>query len=425
MAQNDVLKRYIDAGLAFTALTQARAEALVKDLVKVGEVQADQAREAVADLLERSRKNSEKLLETVRTEVRQQITSLGLASQADLDRIEQRIASVIGTATAPAMAAAQRRRGPRRSRPRRRRPRRRRPQEGRREEEGARQEGAAKRAPPRRRRRPEPLARRRLDAELVRRGLAPSRQQAQADIAAGRVTVGGAPADKAARLVAPGEPIRVLGPGAAVRGPGRREARRRARPGSRSRWTAGAPTTSARRPAGSPTASCSEARRRWSRSTSATASCTSACAPTRVSRSSSAPTSATWCPATWGSRAELVVADLSFISLRTVLPAVLALTRARCRPRAPREAPVRGGAGGSGAGARGDHRPDGVAAGARGGGCRARAAREPPSWAPWPHRSPVQTATWSSSLHARAAAEPARSTSRAAVDAAIAEAMAR
>ena len=113
MAQNDVLKRYIDAGLAFTALTQARAEALVKDLVKAGEVQADQARDAVSDLLERSRKNSEKLLETVRTEVRQQITSLGLATQADLDRIEQRIASVIGTATAPAKKAPR----PRRRRP--------------------------------------------------------------------------------------------------------------------------------------------------------------------------------------------------------------------------------------------------------------------------------------------------------------------
>ena len=108
MAQNDVLKRYIDAGLAFTSLTQARAEELVKDLVRMGEVQADQARDAVADLLERSRKNSEKLLETVRTEVRQQITSLGLATQEDLDKIEQRIASVIGTATAPAKAAAQR-----------------------------------------------------------------------------------------------------------------------------------------------------------------------------------------------------------------------------------------------------------------------------------------------------------------------------
>jgi 23S rRNA (cytidine1920-2'-O)/16S rRNA (cytidine1409-2'-O)-methyltransferase len=46
----------------------------------------------------------------------------------------------------------------------------------------------------------------------VRRGLASSRQQAQAEIAAGRVTVGGAPADKAARLVAPDEPLRILGP---------------------------------------------------------------------------------------------------------------------------------------------------------------------------------------------------------------------
>jgi len=102
MAQNDVLKRYVDAGIAFTALTQTRAEALVKDLVKAGEVQADQAREAVTDLLERSRKNSEKLIETVRAEVRAQITNLGLVSQADLDRIEKRISSLLGTASAPA-----------------------------------------------------------------------------------------------------------------------------------------------------------------------------------------------------------------------------------------------------------------------------------------------------------------------------------
>ncbi|HEY6531694.1 MAG TPA: TlyA family RNA methyltransferase [Acidimicrobiales bacterium] len=54
--------------------------------------------------------------------------------------------------------------------------------------------------------------RRRLDAELVRRGLAPSRERAQADIAAGRVTVGGAPATKAARLVDAGEAVIVHGP---------------------------------------------------------------------------------------------------------------------------------------------------------------------------------------------------------------------
>jgi len=56
-------------------------------------------------------------------------------------------------------------------------------------------------------------ARRRLDAELVRRGLAPSREQAQRDIAAGRVLVGGAPASKPARLVDPAEALVVQGPG--------------------------------------------------------------------------------------------------------------------------------------------------------------------------------------------------------------------
>lgn len=46
----------------------------------------------------------------------------------------------------------------------------------------------------------------------MRRGLAPSRRQAQADIEAGRVTVDGAPATKAARLVAPGQAVVVHGP---------------------------------------------------------------------------------------------------------------------------------------------------------------------------------------------------------------------
>jgi 23S rRNA (cytidine1920-2'-O)/16S rRNA (cytidine1409-2'-O)-methyltransferase len=46
----------------------------------------------------------------------------------------------------------------------------------------------------------------------VRRGLARSRQQASEDIAAGRVTVGGAPASKPSRLVAPDEAVVVLGP---------------------------------------------------------------------------------------------------------------------------------------------------------------------------------------------------------------------
>ena len=106
MAQNDILKRYLDAGIAFTAMTQARAEAIVKDLVKTGEVQSEQASAVVLDLVDRSRKNTEKLLSQVRTEVRDQVKNLGLATQADIERIEQKISQLLGKATpAPAKAA--------------------------------------------------------------------------------------------------------------------------------------------------------------------------------------------------------------------------------------------------------------------------------------------------------------------------------
>ena len=55
--------------------------------------------------------------------------------------------------------------------------------------------------------------RRRLDTELVRRGLVSSRDRAQAEIAAGRVTVRGVPATKAARMVDADDPLALQGPG--------------------------------------------------------------------------------------------------------------------------------------------------------------------------------------------------------------------
>lgn len=55
-------------------------------------------------------------------------------------------------------------------------------------------------------------ARKRLDAELVRRKLAPSREQAQRWIAARQVTVNGAIAQKPASMVAPSDAVEVLAP---------------------------------------------------------------------------------------------------------------------------------------------------------------------------------------------------------------------
>ena len=55
------------------------------------------------------------------------------------------------------------------------------------------------------------MSRRRLDAELVRRGLARTRTEAQAAVRGGLVVVGGRPAEKASTLVAPDEPVELAG----------------------------------------------------------------------------------------------------------------------------------------------------------------------------------------------------------------------
>ena len=50
----------------------------------------------------------------------------------------------------------------------------------------------------------------RVDAELVRRNLAPSRQHAREMIAAGRVLLGGEAVRKAARQMDPAQPLLVV-----------------------------------------------------------------------------------------------------------------------------------------------------------------------------------------------------------------------
>ena len=105
MAQNDVFKRYLDAGAAFTQLTQKRAEVIVKDFVKAGEIQTEQASQAVQDLLDRSRKTTEALIAQVRGEVRSQVRGLPFATKADINRLDRRIDTVASKATSSTAAA--------------------------------------------------------------------------------------------------------------------------------------------------------------------------------------------------------------------------------------------------------------------------------------------------------------------------------
>ena len=311
MANKDAFQRYLDAGIAFTNMTRARAEELVQELVQSGEFQSGDARAKVDELLERTRKGREAFVSQVRHEVARQLDSMGITNVEDLAKQVARschgLRKRAGRRRRPGRPRERPRR-PRRRRHRRRRPRPRRRRRRRRRQEGGGQEVTGQEAAasirgdeevcrprrPRRRRRRRKLrsirrhrvggltrpARRRLDRALVERGLVDSRPQAVELIEQGAVLVSGSVADKPARLVAAAEPIELAGRSPTVRQPGRGEAGRRTgavrhRPDrSRGPWTRAPP------PAGSPTACCRPAPPRWSPSTWAGASSTSGCGRT-------------------------------------------------------------------------------------------------------------------------------------------------
>lgn len=94
MAQTDLFKRYLDAGVAFTQMTQARAEEIVRDLVRAGEVQAEDTRKRVEELVDRSRQNTEELLGVVRSEVQSQVAKLGLVPKSEVQALRRELADL-------------------------------------------------------------------------------------------------------------------------------------------------------------------------------------------------------------------------------------------------------------------------------------------------------------------------------------------
>lgn len=102
MGRDDLFRRSFEAGTAFLDMSRERAEALVKDLVKAGEVSKGKAQKAIDELVERSRKGGEELRQLIRREISDQIGALGLATSDDIARIEARLE---GMASAPGPAA--------------------------------------------------------------------------------------------------------------------------------------------------------------------------------------------------------------------------------------------------------------------------------------------------------------------------------
>lgn len=116
MPQNELFKRYLDAGMQFSQMTRERAEAIVRDLVKAGEVQAEQTQTLVTEVLERSRKNTERLMEQVQSEVRKQLSVAEFVTKDVVARLQSQIdelrSQLPGQAGRRAPAGAKKKTGP-------------------------------------------------------------------------------------------------------------------------------------------------------------------------------------------------------------------------------------------------------------------------------------------------------------------------
>jgi len=76
------LKQLLDSTVSFTQMTRERAEAIVTELVREGQVRTEEYQRNVQELVDRSRESAERFNEMVRAQVVKVLTDLGVVQTA-------------------------------------------------------------------------------------------------------------------------------------------------------------------------------------------------------------------------------------------------------------------------------------------------------------------------------------------------------
>lgn len=88
---SDPLARYIEAATGLTKTTRDTAEKVVRSLVEQGQTAASDPQQLVEQLVERSQANRQALIGIVRSETKRAVKRMGLATQADLERLQRQV----------------------------------------------------------------------------------------------------------------------------------------------------------------------------------------------------------------------------------------------------------------------------------------------------------------------------------------------
>jgi polyhydroxyalkanoate synthesis regulator phasin len=91
MPQAPDWKRVLEAGMQFTEMRRSQARAVAADLVETGHMAREQMAAGVDEIIEMSRNRAESLRKIVQAEVQRQLSTLGLATKADLAKLERKL----------------------------------------------------------------------------------------------------------------------------------------------------------------------------------------------------------------------------------------------------------------------------------------------------------------------------------------------
>jgi polyhydroxyalkanoate synthesis regulator phasin len=91
---NRALQRYLEAASGITNLTTAKAEQVVKGLVRSGEAAGDQAETLVRDLVDRQQRNRDAVVALVKAETTRAVRAMGLATGTEVERLQKQVADL-------------------------------------------------------------------------------------------------------------------------------------------------------------------------------------------------------------------------------------------------------------------------------------------------------------------------------------------
>ena len=88
---SDLIKKTILTGLGIASLTKEKAEKLVKDLIKEGEVSEGEGSKLVKDLLEKVEDNKKTIEKQVENTVKNVLKKINIPSKKDITELDKKI----------------------------------------------------------------------------------------------------------------------------------------------------------------------------------------------------------------------------------------------------------------------------------------------------------------------------------------------